>query len=80
MNIDERLEKLAERHEALTQTVELIAALHRDNEKRYDEIARKTDKRFEQVARNFEIVLDSIKRLENIAAGHEQRLDDIQGQ
>ena len=32
MNIDERLEKLAERHEALTQTVELIAAMQRDNE------------------------------------------------
>jgi archaellum component FlaC len=26
MNIDERLEKLTERHEALTQTVELITA------------------------------------------------------
>jgi len=26
MNIDERLEKLAVRHEALTQTVELMAA------------------------------------------------------
>ena len=27
MTIDERLEKLTERHEALTQTVELIAAM-----------------------------------------------------
>ena len=72
MNIDERLEKLAERHEALTQTVELIAAMQRDNEIR-------TDKRFDQVARNFETVLDSIKRLENIAVAHEQRLDDMQG-
>ncbi|MGA3096128.1 MAG: hypothetical protein ABSF25_06705 [Bryobacteraceae bacterium] len=31
---------------------------------------------FGQVAHNFETVLDSIKRLENIAAAHEQRLDD----
>ena len=30
MTIDERLEKLAERHEALTQTVELIATMQRD--------------------------------------------------
>jgi hypothetical protein len=30
MTIDERLEKLTERHEALTQTVELIAAMQRD--------------------------------------------------
>ena len=30
MTIDERLEKLTERHEALTQTVELIATMQRD--------------------------------------------------
>ncbi len=30
MTIDERLEKLTERHEALTQTVELIAAMQKD--------------------------------------------------
>ncbi|MGA2715310.1 MAG: hypothetical protein ABSG41_19590 [Bryobacteraceae bacterium] len=33
MNIDERLEKLTERHEALTQTVEIIAAMQKDNER-----------------------------------------------
>jgi hypothetical protein len=53
MSIDERLE-------ALTQTVEIIAAVQRDNETR-----------FVQVTRNFETVLDSIKRLESIAAAHE---------
>jgi len=53
MSIDERLE-------ALTQTVEIIAAMQRDNEAR-----------FVQVTRSFETVLDSIKRLENIAAAHE---------
>jgi hypothetical protein len=30
MTIDERLEKLTERHEALTLTLELIAAMQRD--------------------------------------------------
>ena len=65
MTIDERLEALAARHEALAQTVEIIAGMQRENEGR-----------FGQVTRNFEIVLDSIKRLENIAASHEQRLDD----
>jgi hypothetical protein len=30
MTIDERLEKLTERHEALTQTVELLAADNRE--------------------------------------------------
>lgn len=60
MNIDERLE-------ALTQTVEIIAGMQRENEKRFD-----------QITRNFETVLDSLKRLENIAASHEQRLDDLE--
>jgi hypothetical protein len=60
MTIDERLE-------ALTQTVEILAGMQRENEKRFDLITR-----------NFEIVLDSIKRLETIAAAHEQRLDDLE--
>jgi hypothetical protein len=71
MTIDERLEKLTERHEALTQSVELLHAMQRDNEERWE-------KRFGQVMHNFEIVLDSIKRLENIAAAHEERLDDLE--
>jgi hypothetical protein len=37
VTIDERLEKLTERHEALTQTVELTARMQQDNEKRYEE-------------------------------------------
>jgi hypothetical protein len=67
MTIDERLEALAARHEALAQMVEIIAGMQRENEGR-----------FGQVTRNFEIVLESIKRLENIAASHEQRLDDLE--
>ena len=60
MSIDERLE-------ALTQTVEIIAAMQRDNEGRFEQITAN----FSQVTRTFETVLDSIKRLENIAASHE---------
>jgi len=33
MNIDERLEALTARHEALAQTVEIIAGMQRENEK-----------------------------------------------
>ena len=36
--IDERLDRLTERHEALTQTVELMAAENRDRDKRLDGI------------------------------------------
>ena len=49
MDIDERLQ-------ALTETVEILASMQRENEKR-----------FEKITRRFEIALDSIKRLENIA-------------
>ena len=56
MDMDKRLEKLVERHEALSQTVEILAGMQRENEKRFD-----------QVTHNFEIVLDSIKRLETVA-------------
>ncbi len=37
MTIDERLEKLVERHEALAQTVELMAAENRERDRRWDE-------------------------------------------
>jgi archaellum component FlaC len=63
MNIDERLERLTERHEALTQTVELIAAMQRDNEKRLDRIS-------EDIERDGE----NIRALARIAELHHERL------
>jgi hypothetical protein len=38
MNIDERLEKLTERHEALTQAVEIIAGMQRENERKIGDV------------------------------------------
>ena len=49
MTIDERLEKLAERHEALTQTVEIMAGMQRENDRRWAETDKRwaeTDKRW----------------------------------
>ena len=60
MNIDERLE-------ALTQTVEIIAAMQKDNERRFAE----TDKRLGQV-------LQAITQLGNIAESHDHRLDNLE--
>ena len=40
MTIDERLEKLTERHEALTQTVELMAAEGRETSQRISALER----------------------------------------
>lgn len=106
MNIDERLEKLAERHEALTRDLEITAAMQRTSTERdeafthrleaftqrdeaftqrQEALARRHEalaqtvelmqrdfhERFGQVTHTFEIALDSIKRLENIALAHE---------
>jgi hypothetical protein len=38
VSLDERLEKLTERHEALTQSVELMAAENREKDRRMGEI------------------------------------------
>jgi hypothetical protein len=38
MTLDERLERLTERHEALTQSVELMAAENRQRDRRMGEI------------------------------------------
>ncbi len=38
MSIDERLEKLTERHEALTQAVDLLAAMYQQNERRLTQV------------------------------------------
>jgi predicted nuclease with TOPRIM domain len=68
MTIDERLEKLTERHEALPQTVEIIAAMQRENERRMAELR-------ETVARHEE----TWHRLANIVIRHEERLDALDG-
>jgi hypothetical protein len=40
VNIDERLERLTERHEALTQTVEIVAAMQRENAQKIAELVK----------------------------------------
>ena len=43
MTIDERLEKLTERHEALAQTVELMVAMHRQDGENIRALVRITE-------------------------------------
>lgn len=64
--IDERLDGLTERHEALTQTVELTAAMQRDNEGRWH-------KRFTEIA-------ESIRGLARIAEIHKHCLSRPEGE
>lgn len=72
MSIDERLEKLTERHEALTQTVEIIAAMQKENDKRFAERGAEFDRRMGQV-------LEAITQLGHIAESHDHRLDNLEG-
>jgi archaellum component FlaC len=68
MTIDERLEKLTERHESLTQTVELIAAMQRDLTRDVQSLRTATQQDG-----------DNIRALARIAEIHERRLTDIEG-
>ena|SRR6266542_5369834 len=72
---EQRLQQHQTHLDNFKETAELLTAMQRDNENRFDQVTRD----LAQVGRNFEIVLDSIRRLENIATAHEQRLDDLEG-
>lgn len=61
MTIDERLE-------ALTQSLELLASLHQDNEQR----AKTNEDVFNQ---RFERIESALEKLVTIAESHERRLD-----
>ena len=83
VNIDERLE-------ALTQTVELIASLHKDNEERFKQYAQANDERFgrltqaverlaQTVDRNEERagqLMDTMNRLGRILEIHDETIDE----
>jgi hypothetical protein len=68
-NIDQRLDRLTERHETLTQTVELIAAAQ-----------LKSDERIDKLTALMAETGHFINQLAHIAAAHEQRLDHLEGQ
>jgi hypothetical protein len=62
MTIEERLERLTERHEALTQTVELMAAENKERDRRMWEI-------MEGMARLLHIAEIHEQRIERLEGG-----------
>jgi predicted transcriptional regulator len=64
MSIDERIE-------ALTQSVELIASLHRDLE-------QSTAKNFERLTTSMERLTTSMERLTTVAIAHEERIERLE--
>ncbi len=75
MTIDERLERLTERHEALTQTVELMAAENRAGFARLDKLAEQQ----EALIRTVGQMARSIDTLARVVELHEHRLDTLEG-
>jgi hypothetical protein len=73
MTTDERLDRLTERTDALTQSVELLASLHRDYEARAEERAVKMD-------RNMERIIGLIEKIGNMVGNHEDRLRKLEGE
>ena len=67
MNLDERLERLTERHEALTQSVELMAMENRQRDRRLSEI-------MEGIAS----LLHAAEIHEQRPSRHDDRLDNLQ--
>jgi predicted nucleic acid-binding protein len=79
MTIDERLERLAERHESLTHFVELSA---REYDRRAAEDKRRMTEIMEGLARALYTVQqdgENIRALARVAENHERRLTDLEG-
>ena len=65
MTIDERLEKLTERHEALTQAVELMQ--------------REFKAEFEKEHLKLSLLVSTVDGLVKLSQSHEARLDRLEG-
>lgn len=72
MTIDERLERLTERHEALTQALELMQRMWQDQWSKTDAAIDKIHVALRQDGEN-------IRALARIAEIHEQRLTHLEG-
>jgi hypothetical protein len=72
MTIDERLERLTERHEALAQSLELMQHIQSEDQTRWND-------RWNQIATAIQQDAENIRALARIAAIHERRLSHLEG-
>jgi len=75
MTLDERLERLAERHEALTQTVELMVAENRQAAEKMAAENKQMAMENRHRDRRLGEIMEGIASLLHVAEIHEQRLD-----
>ena len=66
MSFEESIEKLKERHEALTQTVEIIAGMQKETERLVQALGRRVDG-----------LTVAVEALLKIVQSHERRLDNL---
>ena len=64
MNIDQRIEALTARHEALAQSLELLAAMQQDNEKRWE--------------KRFDVITTAIENLTHVATIQNERITRLE--
>ena len=80
MTFEERMDRLTERHEALAQSLELVAAMQRENERRIAELAAENREGFAEMRKGFAETLQFINQLARVAEAHEHRWDSLEGQ
>lgn len=86
MNIDERLDKLTERHEALAQSLELNASLQRDHDQRMGQGIQRMGQAIEALTslhadteRHMGNMMEAITRLSPVVVDHDVRLNHLEG-
>ena len=85
MTIDERLDRLTERHEALSQSVELLTEDVRTLSRSVvlltedvQALSRSVGTPVSETRNRFAETLSFINRLAHVAEAHERRLDDLE--
>jgi len=76
MTIEERLDRLTERHEALTQSVELLLVETRELRAGQE----KNGEHLRVITRAIELDAENIRALARIAESHERRLSHLEGE
>jgi len=76
MTIDERLEKLAERHQALAETVQILASMQLEAGRQAREHDAEYAKRFAVNETRLVQLMDTMNRLGRILEVHDAEIDD----
>jgi hypothetical protein len=78
MTIDERLEKLTERHEALSQSLELLSHMHQESERESEKRMARIDQVLTALAAAQVKTEDAIARLAHIADIQDRRITRLE--